>query len=435
MFKQRPSNLHARSKTLELSGQPDPQAIRRWQQRLFKNSYTRAGRRFTLKHWSVKIQHAGRRHTFSLAARTKTAAAAEAKAIHKTILAEGWEAAFREHPSRRADNGDFPKTDPRYWRQRLLRRRYPFPAPRAAAEDLTVRVEHAGIAHFFPLGTTDSQAAGERARGIYQTVVAKGWPAACRRFAREVTVGFEWSVNPLLWTYTTLHTLPREPGPFRRELPMGQTKINHILLLESDPGISRALIWAIQQQAGFAVSTCDSAESFPRTLELHQPRLILANRRVAEPWGITTGCEPPASCPNATVIAYSVYVDSDQLFLATPGGMGVYLLNRVAPANVLAPLSNAAGDVDLAAEAILRRVQHYFKGLLQPPATRDTSGLARLTRRERDVLALISKGYIDKEIAPALGISTWTVRGHIKRIFERLNVHKRTEAVVQYLEK
>lgn len=432
MFKQRPSSLPVVPTESVSSGTSESQVIRHWQQRLFKNSYTRAGRRFALKRWSVKIQHAGRRHTFSLAARAKPAAAVEARSLHDMIVAEGWEAVLRRHSSRSAGNDDFPKTDPRYWRQRLLLRRHPFPAADKAAEDLTVRIEHAGVAHFFPLGTTDLDEAAESAHWIYQTIVTKGWKAACGTFPREVTVGFEWSANPLMWTYMTLHTMINAP---RGNLPMGRASISRVLLLESDTGISRALSWAIHQQARFAGFTCDSAESLPRALKRHQPHLILANHLLAEQCGITADSELPTTSPDATMVTYSVYVDSDQLFLATPGGVGVYLLNRVEPANILAPLLNGIGEPDLSADEISRRVQNYFKGLLQPPATRGTSGLARLTRRERDVLALLSKGYIDKEIAPALGISTWTVRGHIKKIFERLNVHTRTEAVVQYLER
>jgi DNA-binding CsgD family transcriptional regulator len=58
-----------------------------------------------------------------------------------------------------------------------------------------------------------------------------------------------------------------------------------------------------------------------------------------------------------------------------------------------------------------------------------------LTSREREVLDYLSKGYIDKEIAEALGISAWTVHGHIKSIFEKFDVHSRTAAVVKYLQK
>ncbi|HEY1789530.1 MAG TPA: LuxR C-terminal-related transcriptional regulator [Verrucomicrobiae bacterium] len=57
--------------------------------------------------------------------------------------------------------------------------------------------------------------------------------------------------------------------------------------------------------------------------------------------------------------------------------------------------------------------------------------VAALSPRERDVLALMSKGCADKEIASSLGLSVWTVHGYVKKIFERLGVHTRTEAVIR----
>ena len=61
--------------------------------------------------------------------------------------------------------------------------------------------------------------------------------------------------------------------------------------------------------------------------------------------------------------------------------------------------------------------------------------MGKLTPREKEILDHLSKGYLDKEIAHALGISVWTVHGHLKKIFEKLQVHSRTEAVVKYLQK
>jgi DNA-binding CsgD family transcriptional regulator len=69
------------------------------------------------------------------------------------------------------------------------------------------------------------------------------------------------------------------------------------------------------------------------------------------------------------------------------------------------------------------------------PAGPSALELARLTPREHEILALLSKGALAKEIADALGISIWTVHGHIKSIFEKLGVHSRTEAVVKFLQK
>ena len=79
---------------------------------------------------------------------------------------------------------------------------------------------------------------------------------------------------------------------------------------------------------------------------------------------------------------------------------------------------------------------HYFQQLSAllpsgPPFWK----LAKLTPREQEILALLSKGDLVKEIAGKLGISNWTVQGHVKSIFEKLHVHSRTEAVVKYLQR
>src|SRR5437016_3685611 len=98
MSKQRP-----RKSTDHLAGQtadpPDPgsRSTRFWQSRVFKNSFTRNGRHFRVKRWSVKIQFQGQRCSFSLSARSREAAGLEAEAIHNTIVRSGWEAATRFH--------------------------------------------------------------------------------------------------------------------------------------------------------------------------------------------------------------------------------------------------------------------------------------------------------------------------------------------------
>ena len=61
--------------------------------------------------------------------------------------------------------------------------------------------------------------------------------------------------------------------------------------------------------------------------------------------------------------------------------------------------------------------------------------MTHLTQREHEVLALLSKGQLDKEIAARLDISIYTVHEHVRNIFEKLRVHNRTEAVVKFLHK
>jgi len=82
------------------------------------------------------------------------------------------------------------------------------------------------------------------------------------------------------------------------------------------------------------------------------------------------------------------------------------------------------------------QVRNYFQSFFGVSnIAEENPGLAHLTAREQDILSHVSKGYLDKEIADALNISIWTVHNHLKHIYEKLDVHNRTEAVLKYLQK
>src|SRR5581483_5435226 len=80
-----------------------------------------------------------------------------------------------------SSRGDAGKNSVRYWRSRLIHRPYLFPGSTAAEKHFAVRIDHAGSGYFFPLDTDDADLASERARMIYQTVVAEGWDAVRRQ--------------------------------------------------------------------------------------------------------------------------------------------------------------------------------------------------------------------------------------------------------------
>ena len=321
------------------------------------------------------------------------------------------------------------------WRDRLILRRYHFPAPGGSEQDLAVRIDHAGTGYYFPLGTPDVEAASAKAARIHQMVVKQGWNSVFQKFSRELIVSFEWCMNPVLWTYTTIHTQVGKPAaPASGSLPRNPNR-QRVLVVELDAGIRRALCLSIDQQAGFCSVPCDSLESYTRALAQHKPRMVLLNRNLAGRIGFTfTGAIAPIQ-PGVPALTYSVHVDGDQMFVSTPGGAWGYLVKRIKPDRLLEPILIIASRSELMTDDLLLRVKYYFQKLLQLPSARDNSALARLTRREREVLALLSKGCVDKEIAQAMGISVWTVHGHIKKIFEQLKVRTRTEAVIRYLEK
>src|SRR5205823_12247151 len=113
-----------------------------------------------------------------------------------------------------------------------------------------------------------------------------------------------------------------------------------------------------------------------------------------------------------------------------------YLLKRTSPDRLFEPIVGALKDGDLSPDRIALQVRRYFQSLAESLSTLESEReMSRLTQREHDILNLLSKGFLDKEIADALGISLWTVHGHLKNIYEKLGVHTRTEAAVRYLHK
>ena len=431
MSKQRPSVNSPNQKFPGAAGTKINLTREYWIRRLFKNSYTRNGQRIEVAGWSVKIQFSGKRHTFSFSTGNKTAAALQAKTIYETILTQGWPNALKAQVSQKS----LVKADGDYWRERLMVRRYRFPASNEPEKSLAVQIDHAGNGYFFPLGTADVDEAVAAASRIYSTVVKQGWEATCSLYPRELIVAFEWSANPILWTYTTIHTLVGKIS----QVPLAPTAtpagLRCVLVVETDPGLRRALMWCINHQPGFYAVAGESPESFSKSLLQWKPALVLLNRSLAERMGIefSGGFTPIRG--HTLALAYSVSVDGDHTFVSVPGGAQGYMLTRVQPNRILDPIFAGGSFPRPPFEDLRAPVRQFFKELLRPPTGKHTDALAKLTPRENEVLLLLSKGYVDKEIAQAMGISAWTVHGHIKRIFERLAVHTRTEAVVRYLEK
>lgn len=267
-------------------------------------------------------------------------------------------------------------------------------------------------------------------------MIEQGWENICREFSRELIVSFEWCINPVLWTYTTIHTLvgKLEDVP-QHESSTGKSNRRRVLVVEPDEGIRQALCWSVDHQPGFASIPCRSPESFSQMLAFHKPRIVLLSRKLAEAVGFKSAGTIAAIHPGVPAATYSVHADGDRMFVSTPGGAAGYLVKRVPPDRLLDPVLKALSRPDLKSEDILLRVKYYFQELLQLPSGHDNSAIASLTPREREVLELLSKGYVDKEIAQAMGIGIWTVHDHIKNIFQRLHVRTRTEAAIRYMEK
>jgi DNA-binding NarL/FixJ family response regulator len=410
-----------------------------WRARLFRNTYTLGGKRFETNHWSVKIQHLGERKTFSLAARQIGKAAAEAGGIYRGIVREGWRSAVGARKrSRKGGHQIGSKTADQsqagYWRERLIRRPYTMGA--TITGELSVRMEHEGVGHYFPLGTGDENAGANEALRIHQMIARLGWERAARQLNRELTIGFRWIDNPLAWTYTTIctsSTLAAKPRAHEASERAGKIGV---AIVERDAGIRQALAWCLDQMVGFyCAATFGSALRAVAESRAQPCKLMLVSQRLADGPGLAQLSESIERGGQGAMLRYATYPDSETLFAATPGGAIGYLLRRRAPSEFLEPIHelNAA---NFSNPEIASRAWNYFKELFSArPAGGAGEAWNRLTQREHEVLGLLSSGHPDKEIADRLGISIYTVHGHVRNIFEKLGVHNRTGAVVKYLQK
>jgi DNA-binding NarL/FixJ family response regulator len=334
-----------------------------------------------------------------------------------------------------SSSGNEGATGNRNVKEGLLLRRYHFPPSGQRDQDLSARIEDSGLGYYFPLGTPDPNLAADKARQIYELISKEGWAAANKCFCRELIVAFEWCLQPVLWTYTTIHTLVGTRSVPELDSPPANRNRQRVLVVEMDAGIRKALCWSINQQPGFCSLPCSNVDTFGPEVARHKPHLVMLNRNLAGRLGVENAGTITSIRPGLGALTYSVYADGDQMFVSTPGGAEGYLVKRVKADRLLEPVTTVSNRHELMFENLLGDVKSYFKKLLHSPSPNDKSALAKLTRRECEVLALLTKGLVDKEIAQAMGISIWTVHGYIKSIFERLQVHTRTEAVVRYLEK
>ncbi len=420
-----------------------------WRTRLYRNTYTYAGGTVRVKHWSVKIQHQARRRTFSFRGRRKTDAAREALAIYQAVLRRGWEAAETAAASSRAPGasvfappaaGEFPKTDPRFWRARLIARPYPRPAQRSPASSLSVLVNHQGSEAWFALGSNVPGVAAARALKIYRMVVKQGWAASCARHPREITLAIHWAANPLAWTYSTIHTCvsdkDKTPASGNRLRPSRAALC--VAVVEPEECLRRALARWIdcQERTLCVVAYADPLRALRDSIP---PRntLWLVNRILPAMSGVEFLQRLARIVPDGFGLIYSVYSDSEHLFGSSPGGGTAYFFKRTPPDRLLAPLIAAGRGQEMPSpEQIPPRVRQYFQEAISSIGAEGTMRHpGDLTHREDEILQSLAKGYLDKEIAAKLGISTWTVHGHVKKIFAKLRVHTRTEAAVKYLQK
>src|ERR1039458_2494926 len=124
----------------------------------------------------------------------------------------------------------------------------------------------------------------------------------------------------------------------------------------------------------------------------------------------------------------TVYEDTDNIFAALASGASGYLLKRTKSAELLEAIREVHRGGSPMTTHIARKVTQSFHKVGPSPQPTEN-----LSQREQEVLDCLSNGFLYKEIADKLGISYETVHTYIRRIYEKLQVRTRTEAVARFL--
>jgi len=213
-------------------------------------------------------------------------------------------------------------------------------------------------------------------------------------------------------------------SPTRERMPI------NVAIVEDDHGVRESLATLIQGTVGLQCSSrCSSAELALKELPKNWPDVVIMDLNLPRQSGIDCIVKLKALKPKVQILIFTIFEDSDEIFRSLKAGASGYLIKDTPPAEILEAITEVHRGGSPMSGHIARKVVDYFqtKGKL-------SEDVESLSSRELEVLSLLAKGHRYKEIANLLSISFLTVRSHLQRIYDKLHVHSRTEAVVKFLD-
>ncbi len=202
-----------------------------------------------------------------------------------------------------------------------------------------------------------------------------------------------------------------------------------IILFEDKANMRESLKFLLESEADF-----DLLELFPNcknaaeeTLRL-QPDVVLMDIDMPEVNGIEGVKHIKAVRPDTQIIMLTVFEDDEKIFESIRAGADGYLLKKSIPLELIPAIRNAVVGGSPISPGVASKVLNAFREKSKPKATN-----FELSKREHEVLELLTKGYSYKKIAESLFVSVDTIGTHIKNIYSKLQVNSASEAVAKAL--
>lgn len=202
-----------------------------------------------------------------------------------------------------------------------------------------------------------------------------------------------------------------------------------VSIVEDNARVRSGLEKLISVSPGFqCLSVHPTAESALAALPVEKPDVVLMDINLPGMSGVDCVRLLKPVLPQTQVVMLTVYENTDLIFKALTAGASGYMLKQTPPLDLLAAVRDVHRGGSPMSSHIARKVVASFR---QVGAS--AKELESLTAREQEVLDFLAKGFLYKEIADAMSISYDTVHTHIRKIYEKLHVRSRTEAVAKRL--
>ena len=204
-----------------------------------------------------------------------------------------------------------------------------------------------------------------------------------------------------------------------------------VSIVEDNHQLRATLARVISRADGFVcLGQHESAEAALEALPKERPDVVLMDINLPGINGVECVRQLKQILPKTQVMMLTVYEDTENIFNALAAGASGYMLKRTPRDELLAAIRDVNQGGSPMTTHIARKVVQSFQ---KTNATAHPT--ENLSQREQEVLDYLSQGFLYKEIAEKMGISYETVHTYIRRIYEKLQVRTRTEAVAKFLKR
>ncbi len=204
-----------------------------------------------------------------------------------------------------------------------------------------------------------------------------------------------------------------------------------VAVVEDDAGLRRSLRGILEEGPGTrCISVVGTAEEAIAVLPALKPDVILMDINLPGASGVECVKRLVPLLPKTQFIMLTVFDDTEVVFESLAAGAIGYLTKPVEAERLIEAVRDVHGGGAPMTSSIARRIVQAFR---KPTVDSRSAVEEGLAAREQEVLRLLAKGYLQKEIADQLGISFSTIRTLTARIYAKLHVHSRSQAVAKYL--